>query len=163
MSSEIIQEYQALIDNGGDVSLIVKHAMELVPFFLKHNAEADACDLLIELERLKDLVPLVDKDTYQRVCLYIIGCAPFVTPPDDVIILKTAHDIYIKMKQYPSALQVSLQLNDLGLIKSDFNSCPDPYCLSNQDCKETIGIYFSTSTIISGNRRRGFARDSEQY
>ncbi len=52
---------------------MVAQAIEIVPFFMKHNAEADACDLLIELELLDRLPDLVDKDTYQRVCLYIVG------------------------------------------------------------------------------------------
>lgn len=50
-----------------------------------------------------------------------------MTPPDDVIILKTAHDIYKAFNQYPAALQVALKLNDLELIKDDFATCPDPY------------------------------------
>lgn len=54
------------------------------------------------------------------------SCAPYVTPPDDILILKIAHDIYLKFDQYPSALQVALKLNDMELIKSDFNTCPDP-------------------------------------
>jgi hypothetical protein len=33
---------------------------------MKHNAEADACDLLMEIEN-------VEKDTYQRVFLYLLG------------------------------------------------------------------------------------------
>lgn len=53
-------------------------------------------------------------------------CAPYVTPPDDIAILKTAHTIYKNMQQYPQALQVALKLNDADLIKNDFLSCPDP-------------------------------------
>ena len=49
-----------------------------------------------------------------------------MTPPDDVIILKTAHTIYKDFKQYPAAMQIALKLNDLDLIKIDFNTCPDP-------------------------------------
>jgi hypothetical protein len=41
-------------------------------FFLGHNAEADAVDLLEELECIEVLKELVDKDTYARVCLYMV-------------------------------------------------------------------------------------------
>lgn len=34
-------------------------AMKLVPFLLSHNGEADAVDLLLELESIDDIVPLV--------------------------------------------------------------------------------------------------------
>jgi 26S proteasome regulatory subunit N1 len=40
---------------------------------MKHNAEADACDLLMQIENVKILVDYVEKDTYQRVCLYLLG------------------------------------------------------------------------------------------
>jgi 26S proteasome regulatory subunit N1 len=54
------------------------------------------------------------------------SCAPYVTPPDDIAILRTAHTIYLKHNQFPAALQIALRLNDMDLIKADFNSCPDP-------------------------------------
>jgi 26S proteasome regulatory subunit N1 len=51
----------------------MKLALEIASFFMSHNAEADACDLLIELEALDHLPALTDKITYPRVCLYILG------------------------------------------------------------------------------------------
>ena len=48
-------------------------AMDVLPFFLKHNAEADAVDLLLELEAIERIVEHVDKDTYKRVCLYMVS------------------------------------------------------------------------------------------
>jgi 26S proteasome regulatory subunit N1 len=47
-------------------------ALALVPYFLKHNADADAVDLLSELEMIEDLPKYLDKDTYSRVCLYMV-------------------------------------------------------------------------------------------
>jgi 26S proteasome regulatory subunit N1 len=47
-------------------------ALEIVPFFLKHNAEADAVDLLLELEAIDKLPQHVDENTYARVCLYMV-------------------------------------------------------------------------------------------
>ncbi|KAJ3301240.1 proteasome regulatory particle base subunit [Kappamyces sp. JEL0829] len=128
LSGELIGEYNYLAeqDNESQQKVIVAQALDIIPFFLKHNAEADACDLLIELELLDRLPALVDKNTYPRVCLYIVGCAPYVTPPDDLVILKTAHAIYKKFDQHPAALQIALKLNDMELIKDDFATCPDP-------------------------------------
>jgi 26S proteasome regulatory subunit N1 len=42
-------------------------------FLLKHNAEADAVDLLEELECIERLVTMVDANTFARVCLYMIS------------------------------------------------------------------------------------------
>lgn len=47
-------------------------AMELVDFNLKHNAEADAVDLLLELECIKEIVDRVDDKTWPRVCQYMV-------------------------------------------------------------------------------------------
>lgn len=58
--------------------------------------------------------------------LFISRCAPYVTPPDDIVILKAAHAIYKDQKQFPAALQIALKLNDVELIKQDFATCPDP-------------------------------------
>lgn len=47
-------------------------ALELVEFFLKHNAEADAVDLLLELEFIEGIVGKVDEKTWPRVCQYMV-------------------------------------------------------------------------------------------
>ena len=46
--------------------------LELVDFFLKHNAEADSVDLLLELECIRELISRVDEKTWQRVCQYMV-------------------------------------------------------------------------------------------
>ena len=48
-------------------------AKDIVVFYMAHNAEADACDLLMEIEHIDLLVDYVEKETYQRVCLYLLG------------------------------------------------------------------------------------------
>lgn len=44
---------------------------EIVPYNMKHNGETDACDLLMEINKLDLLDQFVDKTTYSRVCLYL--------------------------------------------------------------------------------------------
>lgn len=126
LSSEIIQEYNHRVESEQDTSDLIKLAIEIVPFFMNHNAEADACDLLLELESLDKLVDFVDKNTYERVCLYIVSCVNYATPPDDIVILKTAHKIYRKMNKLPQALNLAIRLNDNAIMKDDFDSCTDP-------------------------------------
>ncbi len=50
---------------------LLKLAMAIVPYHMKHNAESEACDLLMELEKIDLLEQFVDKDAYPRVCLYL--------------------------------------------------------------------------------------------
>lgn len=72
LSSEIMQEYQARLESDQSTKELIDLALEIVPFFLKHNAEADAVDLLLEVESIDQLVQFVDKNTYERVCLYMV-------------------------------------------------------------------------------------------
>lgn len=44
---------------------------EIVPYHMDHNAEAEACDLLMEIEKLDLLKNYVDENAYSRVCLYL--------------------------------------------------------------------------------------------
>ena len=41
-------------------------------FCLDHSAEAEVCDMLMEIEKIDMIVELVSKDVHERVCLYLI-------------------------------------------------------------------------------------------
>ena len=47
-------------------------AKQCARFFLDHNAEPDAVDLLEELEIINEITGLLDENTYGRVCQYMI-------------------------------------------------------------------------------------------
>ena len=60
--------------SGDDEELrakLVGLARQIVPYNMAHNAEAEACDLLMEIERLDLLEQYVDESAYPRVCLYL--------------------------------------------------------------------------------------------
>ncbi|KAG8746262.1 proteasome regulatory particle base subunit [Ceratobasidium sp. 414] len=95
-------------------------------FLLKHNAEADAVDLLEELECIDRLVSLVDGNTFARVCLYMVSCVNLLPPPDDIAFLKTAHDIYVANSKFPEALGLAIRIGDREMIVSDFNAPGNP-------------------------------------
>ena len=44
---------------------------EIVPYLMSHNAEAEACDVLMEIEHLDLLQQYVDDSAFPRVCLYL--------------------------------------------------------------------------------------------
>ena len=50
-------------------------AKQCARFFLDHNAEPDAVDLLEELEIIDEITRLVDENTYGRVCQYMVRYA----------------------------------------------------------------------------------------
>lgn len=99
--------------------------MQITPFFLKHNAEADAVDLLFEIECIHEIIALVDEETYKRVCLYMVSCVSLLPPPDDQEFLKAAYAIYRKFNEYTSALLMAIRLDNAELIQETFDQCPD--------------------------------------
>ncbi|RNA39420.1 26S proteasome non-ATPase regulatory subunit 2 [Brachionus plicatilis] len=105
---------------------LLKLAQEMVAFYMAHNAEADACDLLMEIEHIHLIESQSEKDTYQRVCLYLLSCVPYVAEPEDSILIRTALKIYQKFEQDVLALRCAIQLNDMDLMQSVFYSCADP-------------------------------------
>ncbi|KAK5017689.1 proteasome regulatory particle base subunit [Cryomyces antarcticus] len=72
LALEIGQEYQKRLNEDQDSDDLIGLALNLVPFFLSHNAEADAVDLLSELEMIGELGRFLDENTYSRVCLYMV-------------------------------------------------------------------------------------------
>ncbi len=130
IAGEIAQEFderqkQVQGEAKPDVSDLVTLIDQIVPYDMAHNAEHEAVDLLLEVEMLDRLMPHVDENNYDRVCLYLTSCANYVPEPDDAIILKITYDIYKKMKQFPSALRIALKMNDKPLIKDLFTACQD--------------------------------------
>lgn len=51
---------------------LLKLVHDIVSHNMKHNAEVEACDLLIEIERLDLLLEYVHEDEHARVCLYLL-------------------------------------------------------------------------------------------
>ena len=92
LAGEIGQEYAARVVDGADPDQdatftdLFRMVDVIVPFHLTHNAEAEAIDLLIEVQRLKRLLELdaVDENNYSRICLYLTKTADFMSDPDDL-------------------------------------------------------------------------------
>ncbi|KAL7419023.1 proteasome regulatory particle base subunit [Cryptotrichosporon argae] len=100
--------------------------LELADFFLKHNAEADAVDLLLELESISKLTDRVDDKAYPRVCQYLVSCVPLLVPPDDEGFLYTAAAIYARHDRYPEALSLAIRLHDRDLVRRYFEAPKNP-------------------------------------
>ena len=91
LAGEIGQEYGARViagadpDDDGPFADLLGMVDVVVPFNVSHNAEAEAVDLLIEVQRLKKILELdsIDEGNYRRVCMYLIKTADFMSDPDD--------------------------------------------------------------------------------
>lgn len=72
LALEIGHDYRKRLDEDKDADELRQLVLTLVPFFLGHNAEADAVDILSDLEMIEKIADYVDENTYARVCLYIV-------------------------------------------------------------------------------------------
>ena len=81
----------------------------IVPFNVSHHAEAEAVDLLIEVQRLKKILELdsIDEGNYRRVCMYLIKTADFMSDPDDyaVSLYYLGLRFCLSLQEYPFSLQ----------------------------------------------------------
>jgi len=118
---------------------LVKLALEIIPFNMSHNAEAEACDLLMEIEKLDELDRFMDVDVFQRVCLYLVSCVNYVPEPEDSELLKTATRIYRRFKRLPEAMRCAMQLNDVDLMKDIFLSSGDDDLLVQKQLAFMLG------------------------
>eukprot|EP00611_Tribonema_gayanum_P029823 TRINITY_DN8105_c0_g1_i1.p1 TRINITY_DN8105_c0_g1~~TRINITY_DN8105_c0_g1_i1.p1 ORF type:complete len:485 (+),score=197.98 TRINITY_DN8105_c0_g1_i1:248-1702(+) len=115
-------------DEEPDVSDLMVLVDEIVPFHLQHNAEAEAVDLLVEVQRLPKLLelPFVDDKNYERVCLYLLRMADYMSDPDDLAsMLEVAHRLYRLRGRYVEALRVALRLDRQDEIAELFAECED--------------------------------------
>ena len=147
LSAEIGEEYNARLlladeekDQGDDVQMedaqIASHLKassglmplaleEVVPFFISHNSEAEAIDLLTEVGQLDALLPHVDKTNCERICLYLEQLASYVPEPEDSEVLNVAVNALRQVGRFPEALRVALRLGDVELVGNLLESCQD--------------------------------------
>jgi 26S proteasome regulatory subunit N1 len=125
LALELGQEYQNRLTDDKEVQDLVNLALSLVPYFLSHNAEADAVDLLSELEMIEEIPRFLDENNFSRVCLYMVSMVTLLTYPEDHQFLQTAHDVYVKYNKLAQAVVIAIRLNDLDLIRKDFDSTSD--------------------------------------
>ncbi|XP_064634974.1 26S proteasome non-ATPase regulatory subunit 2-like [Lineus longissimus] len=126
LAGQVAAEWQDVEEKDTDGrEVLLKLVKQVVPYHMDHNAEAEACDLLMEIERLDLLHEYVDEGAHARVCLYLTSCVPYVPDPENVNLAKTALSLFKKFDKYPQALRLAMSLQDDDLISEIFYSCKD--------------------------------------
>ncbi|KAI9178285.1 hypothetical protein LWI28_024735 [Acer negundo] len=125
LAGEISQEYAKRQTEEAPIDDLMELVQQIVAFHMKHNAEPEAVDLLMEVEDLDLLVEHVDSTNFKRTCLYLTSAARYLPGPDDILVLDIAYMIYLKFDEYPNALQIALFLDNLQYVKQIFTSCDD--------------------------------------
>lgn len=72
LAGEVAKEWQEVEESDKtQQETLLKLVKEIVPYNMAHNAEHEACDLLMEIERLEMLEDYIDENAYGKVCLYL--------------------------------------------------------------------------------------------
>lgn len=127
LSGQISAEYADCVsaEPPKPVDEIMALANVIVPYYMTHNAEAEGCDLAMEVESLQLLIDSVHTDAVSRVTLYLLSCVPYVPEPEDSNLMRTCLTIFRNFDQYPQAMQMALKLNDKEVITDVFVSCKE--------------------------------------
>ncbi|XP_062152652.1 26S proteasome non-ATPase regulatory subunit 2 homolog A [Alnus glutinosa] len=125
LAGEIAQEYAKRQSEEASIDDLMELVQQIVAFHMKHNAEPEAVDLLMEVEDLDLLIEHVDSTNFRRTCLYLTSSARYLPGPDDMLVLDIAYMIYLKFEEYPNALQIALFLDNMQYVKQVFTSCDD--------------------------------------
>ncbi|OTB08174.1 hypothetical protein M426DRAFT_317278 [Hypoxylon sp. CI-4A] len=156
LALEIGEVFAKRIAADESVKDLVDLAKILVPLFLKSNAEADAVDLMSELEIIEELPEYVDENTYSRVCLYLVSMVNLLTFPENDQFLRTAYNIYKQYKELAPAMNIAIRLNDLDLISEVFDATDDPALLKQMGFligrqKSWVNFHRTTNSVDPEN------------
>ena len=123
---------------------------QIIPEFINHNEEPEAVDLLLEVERLSDLTKFTSNTNFDRVCIYLLSCAPYAADPEEMVqTFRTVIEIYRKHKRFPEALRVAQKLNDVSLIAQIMSECKDKVTLKQM-------------SFMLGRQRNPYVSDDEE-
>jgi len=127
LSGQIAEEWaeRKCADPPKPVDDLLTLVKDIIPYDINNSAEADACDLAMECGELGMIEEYVDSKVYDRVCLYLLSCVPYVPEPEDDELKQTCLNIFRKFDQFPQAMQMALKLNDMKVVSELIVQCKD--------------------------------------
>ncbi|XP_069695759.1 26S proteasome non-ATPase regulatory subunit 2-like isoform X1 [Periplaneta americana] len=127
LEGEVVEEWAIMpVEKEGEMKKqLLPLITNIIAFDMTHNAEIQACDLLMEIDQLNILKNHMDTTNYSKVCHYLVSCANYVEGPERTSILEEVLEYYMQFKEYSRALGLSMQLNNLKMIETIFKECKD--------------------------------------
>lgn len=121
LETEVVEEWSTVSDTTELLSLI----KDIITFDCHYHAEIQACDMLMEIDKLELLPDHIDSSTYARICLYLTSCVKYVDSVEGLKILKLVAKQYIRFGENTKALIIAIQLNDKDMVNQIFANCTD--------------------------------------
>ncbi|MEG0495951.1 MAG: hypothetical protein RR564_06780 [Eubacterium sp.] len=131
---DILQFYK---ENKTIDAQIFDLVMECVLFFINHNAECEAIDLLYEINREEEIVPYVNEHNYRRIRLYLQGLVNYKKE-----IHSTLSKIYKKMANYPKYILSLIKNNKIERAVEEFKK------IEEKGLKKQICFIFNRLGIV---------------
>jgi len=128
LCGDIAKEYNNRLDEGTSVDDLYELVKIIIPFLIKEHCENDVIDLLIEVEKLNDMLEFVNENNYKKICLYLLSIVKYSADTEEFReTLELVYTIYFtKFKEYVLALIVALKIGNNLYIQQTFNQCKDP-------------------------------------
>ena len=93
---------------------------------MANNAEHDAIDLLLIVDKSEDIKGYVSTQNFSKVYMYLSAVCGYSSDQDELVkILTIMYDISLKLEEYTIALRMAIKLDDHDKIKRVFEECPD--------------------------------------
>ncbi|CAD8085972.1 unnamed protein product [Paramecium primaurelia] len=127
LAANIGSEFQIRLQKQEGADDLLFLVDEIIPYFMDHNSEHDAIDLLSEVDQLQKLEQYVNQVNIQRILVYLLSIVPFSSDQDELdILLVTAYNICLKVNEYTNALRIALRIDKPGKVEQVFEACQDP-------------------------------------
>lgn len=98
---------------------------QISKYYMVHNDEPDACDLLLKVDQLEKIEQLTDEESHKRVCTYLLQCYNYLPANQNTMVLKTVQRIYQHHNKIAQSMVVALKMNDHELLHKIFVDCKD--------------------------------------
>ena len=126
LASDVGKEYELRIENSEPHIDLIKMTSEIVPYFVENNAEHDAIDLLLIVDKLEDIRQYVNESNFTKVHMYLAAVCGYCTDQDELVkILNILFELALSLSEYTIALRVAIKLDDHDKVRQLFSECPD--------------------------------------
>ncbi|XP_051912777.1 uncharacterized protein LOC127595135 [Hippocampus zosterae] len=127
LAANIGKEYEARVAAGQDCGELMQLAAEIVPYFIDNNAEHDAIDLLLVIDRLQDIQKYVTRANFSKVNQYLTASSSYSADQDELEkTLAILFEMSLEHGEFMNALRMALKLDDYERMCTVFGSCTDP-------------------------------------
>ncbi|CEF69124.1 26S proteasome non-ATPase regulatory subunit 2 [Strongyloides ratti] len=128
LTLDVVTAWKEIGDTPEDearAKVLMDLVSNVVEYYITHNSEVEACDLLMEIDRFDVLIKLAKAGECQKLCNYLLACVDYAPDPDNIALIRAAMQIYEQFKHEYESFRCAVMLNDVDLIKQKIVNCKD--------------------------------------